>query len=146
MPDPTIIVAIVGGFFTVASSWLAHRWGRHKTQADTELVAANTELAEANTELVEANARTVVIDNLVGEVTRLTAKVNGLSDEVAQVQRDLAEQKVITARVAAEKDLIEHRFEVLVDHHGHVVQVATEAGVMLPPPPASLAAYLRIKP
>lgn len=134
MPD-TIIVALIGAFVTLGGTWLGHRLGRRKTNADAELV-------EANTELVEANALTVVIEGLRTEVTRLSSRVNGLSDEVAQVQRDLAEQKMITARIEADRDLVQHRFEVLVDHHGTVVQVATEAGVRLPPPPPEIAHYL----
>lgn len=152
MPDPTIIVALIGGAVSLLGAWMGHRWGRRKTEAEVERTEAEAERTDAEADKtqaeadqVAANTLALVIEQLRSEVERLSRSQVDLAGRVAALEVDLREARAEHAAAEAALAQTRVRFDVLVDHHGKVVRVATDAGVELPPPPAELAAYLQIE-
>lgn len=152
MPDPTIIVALIGGAVTLLGAWLGHRFGRRKNDAEVERTAAEAERTDAEADKVNAEAEQVaqqtlalVMETLRAEITRLSQRQAELATRVENLESELRTTQAERAAAEAELAQTRHRFEVLVDHHGHVVRVATDAGVALPPPPAALVAYLQLQ-
>lgn len=135
MPDPTIVVALIGGAITLASAWLGHRFGRRKNDA----VAGKT---ESEAELLAQQTLALVMEQFRSEITRLSQSQAELAERVEALEDELRTTQAERAAAEAELAQTRHRFEVLVDHHGIVVRVATDAGVPLPPPPPEIAAYL----
>ena len=138
MGDKSVWIALIGTVGPLAAAGVllaSHIWTKGKTNAEAHK-------SNADAELVTANTLTVVIDQLKAELARVNERVDALEADLEverQQRREAQEHERIARLELAETD---HRFNTLVEHHGNVVEVATDAGVALPPVPPLLAPYL----